>query len=671
MSSQLLCTYDGESHPVLREESESDSVEDVMQRVFSLVVHVWVTFWSPRRSRSSRQEREPGQGRSKGVEEDDGDSKEHDATATASVDSEGAEILLGPISSRARGLFLESLWWLLHRVSGFAFEVPLADWDILLGTLDPNIPSQHCPQTMAGAAMLLCVSHARMLNGEVEYNQYRECIAQSYSSTSTSSTAVTSEAASSSKPVIASGFDSVSKGVCTCVCASRWLNSKHGSGTCMCALRWAVSRCTNGIVESGALVGLLHWLPILLASPPRLAPFVSQFSLSLQQQQQQQQHPHGELLRTTQSCTKHNQYYLYERTIAPDDRAVSDFSLSFLWGAFKHLSCMTPPSTAEELTQETLDSMTAGLKNLLTAPLIIMASGHWGMGLLGSTDDVPPPISRNQTTARCSGVSGSDGGGGVEDVRTVKGLQTDGREVEVEESGRSRWKLLFSWWLDLDQRLAEQKRLCALMPPPTPVFSPTSDMGLELGRASDGDGFDIDIDMQTLAFTNMLSLPPAPQSHPKGTSERERAEKSSCSVAVTVALVMQHGGVMAVAVTDSRHRGKGHGNWGGGRGGGGPSSMSPCHVGDFLASLDYIGLASEALQVCVVFINCQYSAHITLLLLFAWGAYFPFLLFLPIILCTTHTLSLIIRITSTKCRPVKRRQRSTKILRLKWLYRTA
>ena len=618
-----------------------------MQRVFSLIVLVWVTFWSPRRRRSCRQEREPGQGRSKGVEEDDGDSKEHDATATASasVNSEGADILLGPISSRARGLFLESVWWLLHRVSGFAFEMPLADWDLLLGTLDPYIPSQHCPQTMAGAAMLLCVSHARMLNGEVEYNQYRECIAQSSSSTSTST----------------SSIDSVCKGVCTCVCASRWLNSKHGSGTCMCALRWAVSRCTNGIVESGALVGLLHWFPILLASPPRLAPFVSQFSLSLQQQQQQ--HPHGELLRTTQSCTKHNQYYLYERTIAPDDRAVSDFSLSFLWGAFKHLSCMTPPSTAEELTQETLDSMTAGLKNLLTAPLIIMASGHWGMGLLGSTDDVPPPISRNQTAARCSAGSGSDGG--VEDVRTVKGLQTDGRgrEVEVEESGRSRWKLLFSWWLDLDQRLAEQKRLCALMPPPTPVFSPTSDMGLELGRASDGDGLDVDIDMQTLAFTNMLSLPPAPapQSHPKGTSERERAEESSCSVAVTVAPVMQHGGVMAVAVAVADR--------GGGGGGGSPSSMSPCHVGDFHASLDYIGLASEALQVCVLFINCQYSAHIALL--FACGAYLPFLLFLPIILCTTHTLSLIIRITSKKCRPVKRRQRSTKILRLKWLYRTA
>ena len=652
LSSQLLCTYDGESHPVLREESESDSVEDVMQRVLSLVVHVWVTFWSPprRRSRSSRQERGPGQGRSKGdagsteveVEEDDDASKEYDATASASVDSEGADILLGPISSRVRGLFLESVWWLLHRVSGFAFEVPLADWNTLLRNLDPDIPSQHCPQTMAGAAMLLCVSHARMLNGEVEYNQYRECIAQSFSSRSTcsSSTAVTAEAASS-KPAIVSGFDSVSKGVCTCVCASRWLNSKHGSGTCMCALRWAVSRCTNGIVESGALVGLLHWLPILLASPPRLAPSVSQYSLSLslQQQQQQQQHPHVELRRKNiPSCTKHNQYYLYERTIAPDDRAVSDFSLSFLWGAFKHLSCMTPPSTAEELTQETLDSMTAGLKNLLTAPLIIMASGHWGMGLLGSKDDVPPPISRNQTTARCSAVSGSDGDdhGGVGDVPTVMGPQTDGREVE--ESGRSRWKLLFSWWLDLDQRLAEQKRLCALMPPPTPVFSPTSDIGPELGRACDDmQVLDIDIDIQTLSFTNMLSLPaPVPHSHPQGTIERDRVEESPCAVAVTP--VMQHGGVMAVAVAvaDIRHRGRGRGNGGGG----GPSSMSPCHLEDFHASLDYIGLASEALQVpaclpaclpaapscdaticCdvlyyvlyVLVINCHYSARVTLL----------------------------------------------------------
>ena len=548
MSSQLLCTYDGESHSVLREESESDSVEEVLQRVFSLVVVVWVTFWSPRRHENRGR---GGQGR--GHSQADGRSMEEEEGEGASVGRAAAvDAHLGPVSSRARGLFLESVWWLLHRVSGFAFEVPPADWEALMGILDRDIPTQHCPQTMAGAAMLLSVSHARMICEEVEYNQYKESIAR---------------AVCSGVPTVF-GSDIRSKGEGACVCAGRWLDSRHGSGTCMCALRWAVSRCTNGIVESGALVGLLQWFPVLLASPPRLAPHVSQYSLSHRHQLHeglQKKNPH--------MVDKHG-HFLYERTIAVDDRAVSDFSLSFLWGAFKHLSCMTPPSTAEDLTQETLDSMTAGLKNLLTAPLIIMASGHSGMGLLGSKHDVLPPSRRDLLARDGADIGDVMGGIDMEDVRAADGFQTNARDVE--ESGRSRWKLLFSWWLNLDQRLAEQRRLCALMPPPTPIFSPTSDMDMEmemeLERGSDGDG--VEIDMHTLAFTQFLSLPAPHPTVGVGVGVGicgEGAQDSPCLVAP----VMQYGGVMA-------HGGQGR---------------APCHVDDLHASLDYITLASEALQV--------------------------------------------------------------------------
>jgi predicted heme/steroid binding protein len=550
MSSQLLCTYDGESHSVLREESESDSVEEVLQRVFSLVLVVWVTFWSPRRHENQGQ---GGQGHSQA----DGRSMEEEEEG-AGGRAAAVDVQLGPVSSRARGLFLESVWWLLHRVSGFAFEVPPADWEALLGILDRDIPTQHCPQTMAGAAMLLSVSHARMIREEVEYNQYKESIAR---------------AVCSGVPNVF-GLDVASKDEGACVCVSRWLDSKHGSGTCMCALRWAVSRCTNGIVESGALVGLLQWFPVLLASPPRLAPHVSQYSLSHKDQQQHQVHE-GLQKMNPHMVDKHG-HFLYERTIAVDDRAVSDVSLSFLWGAFKHLSCMTPPSTAEDLTQETLDSMTAGLKNLLTAPLIIMASGHSGMGLLGSKDDVLPPR-RRDLVARDVGDRGDEMGGiDIEDVHAADGFQTHARNVE--ESGRSRWKLLFSWWLDLDQRLEEQRRLCALMPPPTPIFSPTSDMEMELGRGSDGDG--VEIDMHTLAFTQFLSLPAPLATVGVGMGVEiggEGAQDSPCLVAP----VMQYGGVIA-------HGGRGRRQ---GRG------RSPCHVDDLHASLDYITLASEALQV--------------------------------------------------------------------------
>jgi hypothetical protein len=563
MSSQLLCTYDGESHSVLREESESDSVEEVLQRVFSLVVVVWVSFWSPRRNEHLGQGGQ-GQGHSQGgggsMEEEEEEGEGVSGGRAAAVD-----VHLGPVSGRARGLFLESVWWLLHRVSGFAFEVPPADWEALMGILDRDIPTQHCPQTMAGAAMLLSVSHGRMIREEVEYNQYKDSIAR---------------AVCSGVPTVF-GSDIISKGEGACVCASRWLDSRHGSGTCMCALRWAVSRCTNGIVESGALVGLLQWFPVLLASPPRLAPQVSQYSLSHKHQHQQQHQLHQGLQKKNPHMVDKHGHFLYERTIAVDDRAVSDFSLSFLWGAFKHLSCMTPPSTAEDLTQETLDSMTAGLKNLLTAPLIIMASGHSGMGLLGSKHDVLPPTRRDLVFRDGADRGDVMGGIDIEDLHAADGFQTNARDVE--ESGRSRWKLLFSWWLDLDQRLAEQRRLCALMPPPTPIFSPTSDMEMdmemELGRASDGDG--VEIDMHTLAFTQFLSLP---ASHPTvGVGVGiggEGAQDTPCLVAP----VMQYGGVMA-------HGGQGR---------------VPCHVNDLHASLDYIILASEALQVQLLHVMSCY-----------------------------------------------------------------
>ena len=36
------------------------------------------------------------------------------------------------------------------------------------------------------------------------------------------------------------------------------MNINSGEGSCVCSLRWAMTRCTNGIVESGSLLSLLQ-----------------------------------------------------------------------------------------------------------------------------------------------------------------------------------------------------------------------------------------------------------------------------------------------------------------------------------------------------------------------------------------------------------------------------
>ena len=220
---------------------------------------------------------------------------------------------------------------------------------------------------------------------------------------------------------------------------------------------------------------------------------------------------------------------MYERSIAPDDRAVTDLVLSFLRSAFKHLSSMSPPSSAEALTQDTLDSMTSGLKNLLTAPLIVIATGHWGIELL--RNEVQAPDRTGTSSASHStrteipyskwehhvyerdrereGAPNSQVGVG----RSLhQDRMTGGREYCVRSKPDERkkdrydtnegdrdgnigtekgsqsfdfvdcWKLLFGWWLDLTDRLEEQKRIDgpfsptpSLAPTPGSLFSPVFD----------------------------------------------------------------------------------------------------------------------------------------------------------------------------------------------------
>ena len=138
--SQLLCTYDGESHTVLREAAES--TEEILQKLFSLIIEIWQAFFSVRRL-SEKSPHPP-------------------------VDC----IPLGAISAVERESFVESFWWLLHRVSGFCFDIGDTDWNKFIEILDPDIPVADCPATMVGAAVLLSVSHVRLFQVEEEYNQY-------------------------------------------------------------------------------------------------------------------------------------------------------------------------------------------------------------------------------------------------------------------------------------------------------------------------------------------------------------------------------------------------------------------------------------------------------------------------------------------------------------------
>ena len=135
-----MCTYDGESHTVLREAAES--TEEILQKLFSLIIEIWGTFFSVKRS-SEKSPLQPVDG-----------------------------IPLGAISAGERESFVESFWWLLHRVSGFCIDILDADWTKFIEILDPEIPVENCPATMVGAAVLLSVSHVRLFRVEEEYNLY-------------------------------------------------------------------------------------------------------------------------------------------------------------------------------------------------------------------------------------------------------------------------------------------------------------------------------------------------------------------------------------------------------------------------------------------------------------------------------------------------------------------
>ena len=292
-----------------------------------------------------------------------------------------------------------------------------------------------------------------------------------------------------------------------------------------------------------------QWFPELLASSPRTSPHISNFA-----------HRSNEDLDRNRASSA---LYMYERVIEPDDRAVTDLTLSFLHTAFKHLSCMSPPSSAESLTQDTLDSMTSGLKSLLTAPLVVIATGQWGVGLLGEEVRAPDrtciasvfhfvrrPLrySRWECRAFGDGDDDSDGGGREEGdfecsigVRissnqgrnnsSIEGTirnknkegekymeKQDGCKNDEEERDRDRerkrerkngseegsqsvgfgehWRLLFGWWLDLTDRLEEQKRLYGHLPltpsiaqaPGSPLFfSPTCNDERDRDRDRDRD----------------------------------------------------------------------------------------------------------------------------------------------------------------------------------------
>ena len=91
----------------------SESTEEILQKLFALITIIWSTFFSLKNSKNLKNTEK---------------SKYHE------------KMPLGVVSGREREMFIESFWWLLHRVSGFSYDISDIDWCVFVGTLDPEIP---------------------------------------------------------------------------------------------------------------------------------------------------------------------------------------------------------------------------------------------------------------------------------------------------------------------------------------------------------------------------------------------------------------------------------------------------------------------------------------------------------------------------------------------------
>ena len=218
-SSQLLCTYDGEdgeSHSVLREETES--TEETLQAIFALMTDIWQSFFSIERSvkRTENPRSDTNSCPASGAHS--GAASDPCSDSLSGPLPRFPEVPLGAVSGRERELFIESFWWLLHRVSGFSFDVPSSDWVRFIGTLDPSIPVSFIPMTMVGGAVLLSVSHARLFRVELEMNEHSHNMRKV--SGVTINKGFRQKVDRNIKGGIGRNFN--------CVCAQRWMDSTYG-----------------------------------------------------------------------------------------------------------------------------------------------------------------------------------------------------------------------------------------------------------------------------------------------------------------------------------------------------------------------------------------------------------------------------------------------------------
>jgi hypothetical protein len=127
----------------MNEDGENIAAKEVAQKMFSLYNTIWCTFWTV-------QDGPPRSGLGYG---------------------------LGIIHSAARELFIESLWFLLHRLSGFSVTVLPQDWAVLTRTPDPNRGlggDINTAPTMISAAMTISIAHVRLFSHEALYNYRRQ-----------------------------------------------------------------------------------------------------------------------------------------------------------------------------------------------------------------------------------------------------------------------------------------------------------------------------------------------------------------------------------------------------------------------------------------------------------------------------------------------------------------
>lgn len=301
----------------------------------------------------------------------------------------------------ARELFLESIWWLVFRLSACKIEVLPGDLERLSagctsssGIMDPSlsISTTNMPCNVVSMLFVLSLQHCRLCS-------LHNLACQLGSNNSTR------------QPI-----DSIG----TITPVERLQSERYPTLQYIHKLRWAIQRSLGMIVEANCGINhLWRWLVAgVLCDPPRRI-----------------DNP------TAIHDLNPSHHKILLRTVCPfDDRSVS-YLVSFFLG-----QCMLIVSSMESCTPERIDrddvfvDMMMGLRQLVTAPLLYIATGQRGVTLFfdciksyhypdKSADVLDEHLSMEATVV----------------VDPMIQLENDNDE------GLTAWKVLLRTWLDLEE----------------------------------------------------------------------------------------------------------------------------------------------------------------------------------------------------------------------------